>query len=183
MVQLPKPEIRFKENIDGFFSHIIQIIKDSIKEHNKNHFVSVESIQSLKDLITLYDTETIMMLFIQHTSNSWKLIKERDPHFFKGFQDVLSKIPIRDLNQTQFMFNLVTLKDDDKNIISDDNREVMWQFCESFVYILVDYVHRMRVPRTKLLPNGEKKAVYTLKFLGYFNIREHCKTWSIDLVF
>lgn len=179
MTSLPKPEVRFKENLDDFFNHLISIITT----HGSSHFVPVESICALRDLLAAYPIDTVMVLFVNNTQQTWNKIKERDPLFFNDFQTVLRQIPVKEISSSNLLFNIMSAKKDGQFIVSESERDVMWQYCESFVYILVDYIHHTRVPKTRVLPTGKKQAVYSRQFLPSFNIREHSRVWSIDLQF
>jgi hypothetical protein len=102
---------------------------------------------------------------------------------FKSIQDVLKNIPVKEITGSNLLHDIMTLKDGDNFVVSEEDRNVMWQYGESFVYILIDYVHHTRSPKTRRLANGERQAVYCKQFLPFFDIRSHCKTWSVDLSF
>lgn len=170
----PNPAVRFKENLDGFFTHL----KSIIAAHGADRFVSVDAISALRNLLAAYPIETVMGLFINNTQGMWDKIKERNPSFFTDFQTVLQHVPVKEISGTNLLFNIV--KDP---VVTDAEKTIMWEYCESFVYILVDYVHQMRLPKTRMLPDGTKQPVYMRRFIPQFSMRNHCKVWSIDLQF
>ena len=178
MSNVPQPTIRFKENLEDFFAHLI-----SITNKHVGKFVSTKSVEALQALMAEYSIDAIMVLFINYTHGAWLKIKERDPIFFREFQNVLRQIPVKEISTSNMLFDIMTLVENDQHVVSREDMDVMWQYCESFVHILIDYVHHTRVPKTRIQPNGNKQAVYAKQFLPHFNIREHCKVWSVDLKF
>ena len=182
-MQPPKPEVRFQENINEFFDHVIRIIKEGTASHGTNHFVDHEKINAIKELLGVYDIGIVMVMFTNQTEKNWRKIKERDVSFFLDLQRVFDQVPVKDLNSKNVLHAIMTQKINSTHLVPDADREVMWQFCESFICILVDFIHNRRKPRTRINTNGVLQPVYTAKFLPAFNIREHCRVWSIDLRF
>ena len=178
MTSVPQPGVRFKENLTEFFTHIITILKAY-----PDKFVSVKSVEALQIILGQYQSDAIMPLFINFTQNSWIKIKERDPAFFQSFQSVLSKLPVTEIANSSMLYDIMTMKNGDSFVVGEEYRNIMWNYCESFVRILVDFVHTTRVPRARILPGGAKQAVYTKQFMPNFSMKEHCKVWSIDLKF
>lgn len=178
MAGVPQPTERFKRNLNDFFTHVISIVKE-----RPDKFVTVKSVEALRDLLAEYPMDTTMVLFINYTQGNWGMVKERNPAFFQNFQNVLRQIPVREISNSNLLHDIMTKSENGKAVVSPEKLNIMWEYCESFIYILVDYVHKTRGPKTRILANGAKQAVYSVQFLPQFNIRDHCKTWSIDLVF
>jgi hypothetical protein len=175
------PRAKFQDNFSDFIDLIISIVESTPDEHKK-HFVDAAKVRSLKDLIRMYDVEVIMTLFIKQTESNWVMIKERNIQIFAQLQDMLGKLPIKDIKDDTFV-NIMTLDIDGKPVVPANSRQLMWEYMESFVYILIEYVHTTRLPKTKLTPDGKKRAVYTRSFMPSFNVLDHSKTWSVDLHF
>lgn len=175
------PQEKFKKNINVFFSTIIDIIEE-VDEKYKNHFSKKTTIESIQNLMNAYDIEVIMSMFINKTSTDWIGIKNRNINVCKKFQEMLESLPIREKNNNTLV-NIMSLEFDGKQVVSDENREKIWSLFESFVYILVAFVHETREPKTKISADGSQKPVYCKKFIPTFNVIEHAKTWNIELRF
>lgn len=169
----PDAKQRFKENLMDFFDINMEIIQEYPDEDN----VPYESIKTLKNLMNIYDIEVIMNMFINVTQAEWPKIKERDVNVMKMFDLILTKLPVMNM-QSSMLYSIVS-----KKIVSEIYIKALWEYIESFVFILIDYVHVMRCPKTRVLEDGKKKPVYTRHFIPTFDILEHCKVWSIDLQF
>ena len=178
MTSQPHPTVRFKENLTDFFNHVISICNE-----HEGKIAPSKGVEALRDLIVEYPTDTVMMLFIDRTHSHWNAIKERDASVFKMIQDVLKAVPIKDISNTNMLYDILTLKEGNNYVVSEEDRNIMWEYGEAFASILIDYVHLTRCPKTRKLPNGQSQAVYTKQFLPHFNIRTQAKTWSVDLQF
>jgi len=177
------PQQKFQENLNDFFRAVVEII-DEVPSEDRHHFAKPATMDSLRELIGMYDIEVIMSLFINQTQNHWTKIKERDAEIFVQFQLMLGKLPLATKDpDDNTLSNIVTLNIDGRQVVKQDKRDVMWDYLESFVCILIDFVHQTRLPKTKILSTGVKKPVYSRSFIPDFNVLEHAKAWSIDLQF
>jgi hypothetical protein len=177
------PQQKFKENFNDFFKAIVEIIEDVTVE-DREHFAKATVVDSLRELIGIYDNEVIMSLFINQTHIHWTKIKERDASFFTHLQRMLAQLPLpaKDPNDNTFM-NIMTLTIDGRQVVKQNKRDLLWDYIESFVCILIAFVHETRLPKTKILPNGTKKPIYLRSFIPTFSVLLYAKAWSIDLTF
>lgn len=180
--------VRFSENLDDFFEYLITLVT-SIQDPSK--FGTAEPIEALRKVMKMYEIGNIMHIFTVTTHMHWAKVKSRDTSFFECtctlIENMVNFIPIKDLRPTLFLdiasAKQMTSGGEEAYIVPREAVDVLWQYWDAFVIILIDYVHTMRKPRTEIRENGARRAIYTAHYLPDFDIRAACRTWMVDLRF
>lgn len=176
--------VRFSENLDDFFDYLATLVT-GVKDPST--FGTAEPIEALRKVMKVYEIGDIMHLFTKATHMHWAKVKSRDTSFFECTRTLLESmmgfIPIKDLRATLFQDIANAKMADDTYIVTREAVEVLWQYWDAFIIILIDYVHTMRKPRTEIREGGVRRAIYTAHYMPELDIRAACRTWMVDLRF
>jgi hypothetical protein len=178
---------RFSENLEDFFNLIIQLVQETRVTYPDLLGWDPEPLRSLYKLMKVYKPEDIMRLWVSETHMHWGDIKERKHEFFAVTRSLLEKtntiLPVKDLNPAILTDMADRKTAEGTYLISRENMDVVWSYWDAFVTILIDHVHTTRKPKTRLLPDGKRQAVYTAKYVPQFDIQGACRVWKVDLRF
>lgn len=178
---------RFSENLEDFFNLIVQLVQEAKATHPDLIGWNPEPIKSLYKLMKVYQPEDIMRMWVSETHMHWGAVKERNIEFFVVTQTLLQKtdtiLPVKDLNAAILVEMANRKSKEGAFIISRENLDVIWSYWDAFIIILIDHVHTTRKPKTRLLADGRRQAVYTAKYVPQFDIQATCRIWKVDLRF
>jgi len=172
---IPPAQVRFKDNLSSFFQHVQKVM-------NETKIGEIQTIQAMMNLIECYDIEMIIAMFAMNTHEHWPLVKQRDEIFFTKMDETLSKFPIKGGNK-QILTTIMSQKKNNEFVLSIKDRTIFWDFFDSFIYIMIDFIHSRRVPKKRIDASGNPQPMYGCKFLPQINLNLHSKQWAIDLPF
>lgn len=187
-MEQPKPaSTRFTENLEDFFTYLITIIDDTnARFPHERPLGTTEPVRAVYKIMNVHKPEDVMRMFITSTHTQWDKVKTRDHSFFETtaalLENITQYVPVKDINTCIFR-DIAEKKLNDTFIVDRSKISMIWEYWEAFIKILIDHIHTMRKPKTRLGANGTREAIYTAHYIPAFDIRSACRTWSIDLRF
>lgn len=133
-----------------------------------------------RNYIEKMDKTQLINNFIVHTHEYWDAIRERDVNFLlKSGNVMFHDVPLGNINPFEIIF---TAKDKKGNpLISEDERESIWDYFSSLVKIAIKYIHRKRECEYRQTADGLTLR-YTKKFMTHIKVRKHATNWDINLL-
>lgn len=129
-----------------------------------------------------YNPVELIEIFIKHSCDHWAQIKAREEEFFiKNAHVIFQHLPIDTSNINAFKILFTATNSKGEHVISQTDRDAIWDMFDSLVKICIKYVHRVRGIKLVNTPQGLRPAYETKKF-PKIKVRELAKIWEIDLV-
>lgn len=141
---------KIRQNIQEFVGVLKDMVEICIEEEVTSVSSSIiDEIQKELEKISLTKRIDKFILVSFESEKTpfrvWDKIKERDEDYFKG--NLLSLIEEKYRKYIIPYIELIDETDRNGELIFDDNyREVLWQYAESFVSLVLKYLHAARVP-------------------------------------
>lgn len=117
--------------------------------------------------------------FIERSKHVWDKILQRDESFFaENTQQLFMDLPN---DAVKAVATLFTARDKEgKYIISEDDREAIWVFFDSFLKICIKYIHDKREPKVKT-DNGVRKLMYRVRYQDKIDLLDYAKRYNLEL--
>src|SRR5579885_115460 len=121
------------------------------------------------------DKRTLIDNFILYSHMHWGQIKRREEKFFnENAKDVFKDLPLGNVDAFKQLFNL---KDEKGNFVIDPkDKDVIWDYFQSFVKICIHYIHRHRRPSVI-----DGKPCYWAKFHEEVDMRKTILEWQGEM--
>lgn len=190
------PQSRFKDNMIDMIEFCRTMVVDLTKR--KYSVVNPKLIEIggayLKEN---FDDISLIEGFIFRSVKHWDKIKDRDENFFIQHSNAIfgEKIPI---DIIKMFTNLFTMKDNTgKPVLHQDDRDIIWEYFESFVRISIKFVHEKRRPfsteKEKVVTDPETGETKTIKVVvpeyetkagtSDINLVVLAKRWNVELLY
>ncbi len=176
----PSEEERFSANVKGLTDLVHELTSMCWDAGNKqiNPTLIVLAGAYLSSFNKIELTET----FIEHTHEiCWEEIRNRNEIFFiEHSEQIFGKLPVGQGNIDAFKI-LFTAKDSNgESIISDDDKDAIWDHFGTLVKICIKYVHKVR---DCYLFEKDNKFVPRYRYNRFpsIKVRDHAKKWDIEL--
>jgi len=159
---------------------VVKELIDIVYEHG-HEIVSPQLVGFVGPVLQGIDKIELIETFINSTympnEEFWTQINQRQEVFFyEHANSIFKQLPMNNVNAFK---TLMSANDDDGNqIITAEDREVLWDFFGTLIKICIHYVHEGRKPK---LHDGKPR--YTKKFFDHISIETHAKTWNVKLNF
>jgi hypothetical protein len=170
-------EVRFYDNMLGL-TQLIQELTTACWEAG-HEIIPPITLTIAEQYLKTYDKNKLVYNFIDFSHKYWNEIKDRDENFFiEHANEIFRDLP---LDKVNLFATLFTSKDKEgKYVIEIADREAIWEYFESLVKIGIKYLHRVRGPKIKQMPNGIK-SVYEHPILQHVELKKHAKRWNVKL--
>lgn len=160
--------VRFHETCISFIDLIHELILE-LYEKNKTT-INPSLIELIKHNIQIYNNMELINTFISKSHIYWDNIRKREESFFIDHSNnIFGEISMQHVNTFKFIFQ--------NNILSDIDKQCIWDYMDSMVRISIKYIHKNRKPVFN--ENGEKR--YSFHFLPEVKITKWSKIWNIKL--
>lgn len=121
--------------------------------------------------------DKLITAFISGSHSHWDQIKKRNEDFFiKNSANIFAGLPSQCASTFSEIF--ISKTSSGENAISQDDRNIMWKYFESFVKIAIKYIHKVRGP---YLHNGE--PAYSKDMFPEVELEKHSSDWDVKLTF
>lgn len=178
--ELPTHQERFYKNLIDFGYLIKELLSIC---HSKGCNVINPVILTIGiNYVANMDKVKIIENFIEYSHLVWDKIVSRDETFFADKENgkkLFSELPIDIVEQ---IYVLLISKDSNGNsIITEEDKNSVWDYADSWVKICIKYIHDKRKP--KLIQRGDNKyeMVYTNKYQTEINVQKYAKQYLIEL--
>ena len=120
--------------------------------------------------------DTILDKFIERSVDYWDIIlSKREDMLLSSILIIFRDLPEE---QVQSVSNLFSAKDSKGNsLITNDKREVIWNYVWSFVKIAIKHVHCTRQP----LVNEQGIKKYTVDYFPGISVKNNAEKWQIKV--
>ena len=175
---LQSPEERFHDNIVDLTTFLKEIIE---RCHNLGYTnIDPKVVEMVRGFLRGYHAEEIIKTFSIKSYEHWPSIKKHDEIFFKNHcNDVFSDLPKEYVDSFRKLFE--TYKDTGDPVITEEEKNIIWLYFESFVKISIHYIHENRRPDWDLSNNTMRK-VYRIGFLPELKgLQKQVKIWNVKL--
>lgn len=174
---------KFADNVDFF----IELLQDIFKDCKDSGCQIVPDI--LLDLgiksIKSFTTRDLIESFIEHSNKYWVKIYQKDQDFFeKNLDTVFDGLKMQNVGLFQ---KLLKARDEkDELVVSNTDRENIWDILHSFVRLALKFIHEQRRPKTKVIIDLNSKkvirkgAIYAGTYFPDIQIGKYFKLYSKD---
>lgn len=108
----------------------------------------------------------------------WDKINERDEKFMEENAFAIFRIvPAGNVNEFRKIFQ--SKNDKGEYIVGKEDRDIIWDYLETFVRISLRYIHDEREPYS-IMVDGKKKFNYHVKYVRDIDLTYHGKKWEIQ---
>lgn len=132
-------------------------------------------------MVKQFDRKILINSFINNSHlHCWDRVHMEDVDFFiKDATNIFKALPV---DKVLFFKELFEGKDrDGKPFLTDVIKADIWRVCKGLVKISIKYVHRERMPYSKLDPaDGKQKLYYGASFMPNVDLDRHGKKWGIE---
>lgn len=177
MDNLPE-EDRFHRNVIDLTQLIHELVEDA---HNRGYQIINPNLIILGSMFLQgYNKQSLINNFITYShADYWEEIRHRDENFFSEHASkIFQGLPVNNVNAFKELF---VLKDaNGQPVISQEDRDVIWEYFDSLIIISIKYVHRCRGPQSKVTGDGVIQS-YTKRFMEYVDLPTHVRRWSVHL--
>jgi len=179
VVNIP-PEDRFYKNI----LILSEILYNGFNELKNLGYTSLNPsmIDLVMNIISSFDKKYLITAFIKKSHEKfWDKIKLRDEEYFiENSHKIFDILPMKNLD----VFKELYLSKDEKgnSIITDDQKDDIWNLLDALVKISIKFVHENRDPQS-IVKDGKTLLKYNKEFLNDVNIEYHKKEWGLNLTF
>jgi hypothetical protein len=137
---------RFSSNLGVLVDDICEILGELYEEYPtlqaKSIFPSLSIMKIARDLTLTFDKTTIIESFIKNSRPHWDEIYKKDTNFFISHAGTLfSIIPVNIVEQFGNMFKK---KVNDREVMTEEDMDRMWQGLHSLVVIAIKYIAKNR---------------------------------------
>jgi hypothetical protein len=191
VVKEPSREERFLDNLIDLLT-FIGVITKNIYDRGLTS-IPPSAFNLGVTFLKSHDKETVLYEFIEGSNTHWDMIKARDEDFFsKHSKTIFGPLPFEKVEEYVDMFKLLfELKDNEgEYIVNKKQRDVIWDFLDSFVKISIKHVHAKREPvvRTQTDKDGKQTKVpmYLKNYCGKLEVPvfiKHAQKWGVVLKF
>ena len=162
---------RFHINLIGFIDLILEIIPEDYTGINWNLInlgkKYVESWTHKEKIETLES-------FIKRSEKYWsEQIKNREESFFIDHSTDIFSYFGKEVNVFKKMFL-------DEDVLTSEDKEIMWDYVDSFVRQSIKYIHERRIPKSVLHENKYQQA-YSREFMKEIKLSKHSMLWGVEL--
>ena len=174
-----KPADRFQTNI----LDLTQIIKEIIQRCSKNKHTNINPnvIDLVLGFLQGHTSEKIIHTFADKSYDYWASIKNREESFFKdSCKKVFSDLPEDYVDSFRKLFE--TTDTNGQSIITDDEKNLIWDYFESFVKISLHYIHEGRKPQIIINNEGRSQKIYRQNFFKNVKLQKESKNWNVKLI-
>lgn len=175
-------EERFSANIKSLTDLVHELTSMCWDAGNKQ--INPTLIMLAGAYLSSFNKVELIEIFIENTHEiCWEKIRNRNENFFiEHSEQIFGKLPISQGNIDAFKI-LFTAKDQKgESIISDEDKDAIWDHFGTLVKICIKYVHRVR--ECYLFEDKEKNKFlpkYRHNRFPQIKVREHAKKWDIEL--
>ena len=170
---VPSEEERFRQNISDFTMLIRELLEDCSRRGKTNIDPNIITVASA--FIESYDPKTLLTNFVHYSYPYWDKISKHEEAFFReNCADVFKDIPMDHINAFKELFS------EDEQVISDDDKDAMWDYFDSFVKICIKYIHRQRGPKIRDIGKGPQR-VYSKNEFPDVHLQKYAQLWDVKL--
>jgi len=170
----PPEEERFRQNISDFTMLVRELLEDCSKRGTTTMDPNIIMVASA--FMESYDPKTLLTNFVHYSYPYWDKISKREEVFFReNCADVFKDIPMNHINTFKELFN-----DEGDPVITDDDKEALWDYFDSFVKICIKYIHRQRGPKIRDIGKGPQR-VYSRNEFPDVHLQKYAQTWDVKL--
>jgi len=128
------------------------------------------------------DKNELIETFINHThAVCWEEIRNRNENFFiEHTNEIFGQLPVEQGNIDAFKMLFTSKDENGDSVISEDDKEAVWDMFSSLVKICIKYVHRVRECYL-VEKDGKMVPRYRYNRFPEIKVREHAKKWDIEL--
>lgn len=171
------PEDKFVKNIQDFMnfgeSLLTECYEKKITTLNPNGISY--AIIFVNEKIKEKGNKWMVEEFIKKTYVDWNKMKKKDHEYF--MKKLPELLPILKQSHTDELCKLFVGKDKTgKEYVSDDDRDCLWEYMNSFIKITINYVHYNRKPI-----KTEDGFKYSQSFLSDFKVKDNAKLFEMEL--
>jgi len=134
-----------------------------------------------ENYVDTYNINDMMNNFIKYTRLHWKEIKERDEQYFiKDAIKIFGDIPSDQVNITKVLFE--SKDGNGKSIISQSDKDAIWNFVTVMVKISIVHIHKSRKPVRKA--NGQLEYTQVAFSKGDYevsNLHHFARDFGVEL--
>lgn len=169
-MSIPEEE-RFKGTVVELLDFINTDIISDLNKRNIKIGIDKGLIILGIEAIGQFDNNEFITGFIEKSNSHWSEIKSRNEIFFiRHSGEIFKMAPLFLVKAFTDLFN--------QNLLSNDNKESMWEFFESMVRICIKYIHKNRHPYTE---NGVE--YYKTPFFQNIKLKKVSEEWGVKLTF
>ena len=162
---------RFYLNLLDFIDLMLDVIPDNYNGLNWG------LLELGRKYVESYNDKTkkeTLISFIKKSEKYWSNeIKNRKETFFLEHSNEIFSYFGDKVNIFKPMFQ-------DKKILTNEDKNTIWLYIESFVKQSIKFIHENRNP-TRTLFNQKYQNVYTGEFMEKINISQHSRIWEVKL--
>lgn len=152
----PPIEIRFKENLVGLITYVKDLI-ERIHNYQKTG-ISPDILVIVSSIIQGHDSHDTITLFIKHSYPYWSQICNKEEIFFvENCSKVFKSLPMQHVDA--FRVLIETKDSQGNNVISNPEKEQLWEYFHMLVKGSIKYIHQQRKPGWETV-NGRYSKVY-----------------------
>lgn len=165
----------FQVNILDLLNLCINIVNNIIKAGIEPP-CSVAILNIAYDYIKARDPDSIITSFIDSSSQAWDLFHTKDEKvLFSNIHALFPGIPAAQLDSVTKIFSMKDKKG--QPIVTESDREAIWDFVEGFIGLSIYYIHQNRAP----VPKEGGGIRYTKVFYKAIKVGEYASKFKIDL--
>ncbi len=180
MSALPSEEERFQLNVVDLTKLVRDLV--TIAFSKGHHIIQPELIDLASGILAGYNRTKIIDGFISRSHQHWAQIHEKKEEFFINHSDtIFSELPVSNVDAFKKLFTLVD--DKKKPVIDQPDRDEIWDFLHSMIRICIKYIHNKKGPSVETLPDGTKKAIYTISFFDEIDLDFQSRLWNVKREF
>lgn len=171
------PPERFKSNVID----LVDFCKGLILRLKKEKYnVTEPQILEIGILVlNTYDDTNLIEDFINGSHIYWDQIYNKNEEFFiQHSKSIFKDLPAQSVQMFIDIFNLKTPYN--TPAIKQDDRDVIWEFFETFVCISLNYIHEKRGPKLTE-KEGQMVKTYTREYLSTIKLQKLSKQWKLEL--
>lgn len=171
---VPSEEERFRQNISDFTMLVRELLEDCSSRGKTTIDPNIITVAAA--FIESYDPRTMITNFVHYSYEFWDRISKREEVFFReNCVDVFKDIPMDHVNAFKELFS-----DEGESIISQDDKDAMWDYFDSFIKICIKYIHRERGPKIRDIGQGPQK-VYSKNVFPEVHLQNYAQVWDVKL--
>ena len=173
-------EVRLSDNVVG----LIQLCRDTVSDAYEMGYRTIDPglLDVAARIVGKWDKKDLINRFILKSCSYWEQIHTKDEEFFKkNMSSIFDGIPTINTDAISELFSAVDPKTQ-QPVVTDDDREGVWEFLISMVKICIKYIHQNRQP---ILYNvdGNLKPFYKSEFFMEIPLEKYASRFGVKLQF
>jgi len=169
------PADRFRANMIIMYNVLHDILSEC-KQRKQNVLDPRLAKLGFDGLLKKYTPQQLVEHYISESLPYWQEICNRNEDFFSEhadniFNSLLSEFSSLGVSGTIF-HDLLTAKDRRGKIVTDDDKNCIWDLLQSFIKISIKHVHETRKPFSRVKDGKTQKVYARSSYMAYVDVIE-----------